>query len=544
MDMIRATALAVLLSAGPAAAQSVSISGSVRDTQSAGVAGAAVSVFRVDGPFGGGSVVASTTTDPQGAYALMVDGGCGLQCRVSVAVAGRVVAPDVRIVGASSSGQDFIAALPATINVRVETFEGATPVPGLRPSIAFREPATAPQVVDLGNGAWRFEQVFPAPLHLCAQSDDDTYVGTCQGDQVMPFTNVVDGLQEMLPVEGATQDLLLRLRTGATLTGILSDAYRAAPIASTPLQMALFNFAGTATRTLLMRTDAQGRYRVPGLPQGNYRLQVTIRTPYYTTMRYPGLECLQPEDCLPNSGSYVSVSGTAVVDNLGFELTPGAVLTGRITDAATGAPLPGIEVRAYQTQIFIGTTRVASATTGADGRYALAHVPIELATRLGTANNAGYIDAGWPAAPCDMPECSGGTAITVQSGVAGAAYDFALASGRAIAGTVDMPGTAPGALQGTVTIFRQDAAQMTALWSGPVATGQSFVTRGFPAGTYFALARLGSACQVHALQACTPGFTPNASTATPIVLPAALGTYPGVDFDFPSDLLFGNGFEP
>lgn len=107
-----------------------------------------------------------------------------------------------------------------------------------------------------------------------------------------------------------------------------------------------------------------------------------------------------------------------------------------------------------------------------------------------------------------------------------------------------MQGAAPGATQGTVTIFRQAGSQMTALWSGPVATGQSFVTRGFPAGTYFALAQLGNACQVHALQACTPGLTPNPTTATPIVLPAALGTYPGVDFDFPSDLLFGNGFEP
>lgn len=544
MDLVRSTVFAALLAAGPAAAQSVSISGSVRDTQSAAVAGAVVSVLRVDNPLSGGSVVATTTTDAQGSYALAVDGGCGLQCRVSVAAAGRVVAPDLRIVGASASEQDFIAALPATINVRMETFEGATPVSGLRPFIAYREPATAPQVVDLGNGAWRFEQVFPGPLHLCAQSDDDAYVGTCQGDQVMPFTHVLEGLQEMLPAEGATQDLVLRLRTGATLTGILSDVYRAAPIASTPLQMALFNFAGTATRTLLTRTDAQGRYRIAGLPQGNYRLQVTIRTPYYTTMRYPGLECPQPEDCLPNSGSYVSVSGGAVVDNLGFELTPGAVLTGRVTDAATGAPLPGIEVRAYQTQIFIGTSRVASATTGADGRYAVANIPLDFATRLGTANTAGYIDVGWPAAPCDAPECSGGTAIAVQSGVTSAAYDFTLASGRAIGGTLGMQGAAPGATQGTVIIFRQAGSQMTALWSGPVATGQSFVTRGFPAGTYFALAQLGNACQVHALQACTPGLTPNPTTATPIVLPAALGTYPGVDFDFPSDLLFGNGFEP
>ncbi len=544
MDIIRTAALAALLAAGPAVAQSVSISGSVRDTQSAGVADAVVSVLRIDSPLGGGSVVATTTTDAQGSYALTVSGGCGLQCRVSVAAAGRVVAPNWRIVGASSSGQDFIAALPATINVRVETFEGATPVPGLRPFIAFRDLTPAPQVVDLGNGAWRFEQVFPGPLHLCAQSDDDAYVGTCQGDQVMPFTSRLEGLPEMLPAEGTTQAVVLRLRIGATLTGILTDAYRAAPIASAPLQMALFDFPGTATRTLQTHTDAQGRYRIAGLPQGGYRLQVSVRTPYYTPMRYPGLECVRLEDCLPNSGSYVSVSGTAVVDNLGFELTPGAVLTGRVSDATTGAPLPGIEVRAYQPRAFLGASRVASATTGADGRYAVANIPLDFATQLGTANTAGYIDVGWPAAPCDAPECTGGTAIAVQSGVASAAYDFTLASGRAIGGTLDMAGAAPGALQGTVTIFRQDGTQLSALWSGPVATGQSFVTRGFPAGTYFALARLGNACQVHALQACTLVLTPNPTTATPIVLPAALGIFPGVDFNFPSDALFGNSFEP
>jgi hypothetical protein len=48
---------------------------------------------------------------------------------------------------------------------------------------------------------------------------------------------------------------------------------------------------------------------------------------------------------------------------------------------------------------------------------------------------------------------------------------------------------------------------------------------------------------VHAQQACTTGLVPDPATATPIVLPAAAGTYPGVDFGFPPDPLFASSFE-
>jgi hypothetical protein len=359
----------------------------------------------------------------------------------------------------------------------------------------------------------------------------------------MPFTNAVSGLVPLWPAEGSTQDVVLRLRRGATLTGILTDSYRATPIRSTGFTLRLFDFAGINSTDRSTATDAQGRYRVPGLPPGAYRLQVTVRFPYYTTMRYPGIECLQPADCPPNSGSSVTVNGGAVVDNLGFELTPGAVLTGRITEQATGAPVPGIEVRAYQTQIFIGTTRVASATTGADGRYAVTNIPIEYATRLGTANSAGYVDVGWPAAPCNTPDCVEGSSIAALSGVSTAAYDFAITAGRAISGEITIPGAAPGSVPGEVSIYQQVGTQMVSVWTGAISVGQSYTTRGLAEGAYFARARLGDACVAYAQQNCTAFQLPDAATATPIVLPEAIGTYPGVDFAFPTLSLFGNGFE-
>lgn len=545
MRMIRLLGITAAIAAGPVAAQSVTISGTVRNTQSAGVAGATVTVLRVTTPFGGAELAGTATTDAQGAYAFTVPMGCALQCRVSVSAEGRVVRPDLRTIATDPSGQDFVAALPATLNVRVEAFEDGAPVAGLRPFASYGDRPQPPVVEDLGGGQWRFSGVFPGPLHLCAQSDADAYVGTCNGDQVMPFTNVVSGLTEMAPAEGATQDVVLRLRRGATLTGILTDSYRSTPIASTTIQMALFDFPGTANRSLLLATDADGRYRAPGLPPGAYRLQVSVSSPYYTPMRYPGLECLLPEDCLPNSGSYVSVSGSAFVDNLGFELFPGAVITGRVTAAAGGAPLEDIEVRAYQTIPFGGTLVVASARSGADGRFELANlVPSGFPTRIGTWNARGYVDVGWPAAPCDAISCNGGTALALQPGIAATQYDFALAAGRAIAGAISMPGAPPGGVSGVVEIFRQDGAQMVPLWRGPVEPGATYLTRGFAAGTYFARAQLGPACLVHAQQPCPGPFVAiDPATATPIVLPAGIGTHPGVDFAFPPEPLFANGFE-
>jgi hypothetical protein len=159
-----------LLAANGAAAQPVTIEGSVRSPFfGTGVAGATVTVQRVTDLLGGGPVVATVTTDAGGLYTATVDGGCGLQCRIRAAADGRVVTPDLRILSAGGGGpQDFVAALPAVLNVRVEEFDGGAPVAGLQPFARYVDPTQSPVVEDLGGGRWRFSGVFTGQLHLCA----------------------------------------------------------------------------------------------------------------------------------------------------------------------------------------------------------------------------------------------------------------------------------------------------------------------------------------------------------------------------------------
>lgn len=433
----------------------------------------------------------------------------------------------------------------ATIDVRIEQAAGGTPVPGLAPVLHRIDGAPVAPPVPVAAGRWRFEGVAAGAVQVCAQSADDPWIGECHGDQHLPFTDDPGAITPLELEAIASLEIVLRLDRGGTLTGIVSDRHRDAALADARLELTLFDFPGSRSRTLAIRSGADGRYAVAGLPPGAYRLQMHGVAPHYTPMRYPGIDCIAIEDCLGNSGSYVGLNGTAVADNLGFELFPGAVLRGSVQQAGSGLPLSGVAVHAWQAGA-TGLQRVASATSTGDGTYELAHVPPGAATRLGSDNFSGFLDRGWPDAACASPDCTGGTSFVPAHGVA-AGYGFALPRGRGIAGTLTVaatPSPAPGA---TIDVYRVAAGPPQLAWTGTVSPNAAYATRGFEAGTYYVRARLDTTaadCLDHAGVDCPAGGgPPDPQRATPIVLPAAATDATGIDFLFRPDAMFGDGYE-
>lgn len=133
-----------------------------------------------------------------------------------------------------------------------------------------------------------------------------------------------------------------------TLSGAVTDAYTGAPLAGALVQ---------ASETISATTGADGRYLLAGLPE---RFELTITAPDYEPLAQ-------------------TVSRTIAFD---AAVRPN-VLSGRVTNRFSGAPVAGVTVA-------VGDV---SATTDADGRYRLAGVPEQASVTI-TAD--GYADLTQP----------------------------------------------------------------------------------------------------------------------------------------------------
>jgi hypothetical protein len=548
----------VLLFAGALAAMTcnqaaaATLAGSVRSPTGAGVGGAAVTVRRIDVPFSTGTVVATATTDASGGFQAAFAGSCGAFCTVSVAAGERIVAPEQVITSAAADatvgGIDFTAAMPATIDVRLrDAATGQSVASDLPPIFSNGGTYNGAQRSLVAPGHWRYVRVFPTGHVVCAQNSADDYVDECQDGQQLPLNGSLNAIQRRVFAEGEQVNLEVDLDRGATLTGELRDRHRNHPIANASVELALFNFLGEQQVSIWLRTDAIGRYRVAGLPSGSVRLTMRGLSPYYTPMRYPGIDCIALEDCAGSAGSSVAMNGTGVTDNLGFDLFPGAVLRGRVLSTAGSQVLAGVRVRSWTSAGIGGWNEGPGAISGADGRFEIANIQPLRQTRLGTDNSAGHIDRGWPDAGCEQPDCWTGTDIAPPYGIAAADYDFNLPPGSSMSGVIRIGTADPGQVATRITIYRLAAAQPVLAWRAQVGAGSPWGSRGFIAGTYFAVAGVDDQppqCQVYAGQPCpAQGAPPDPATATPIALPAAITTVPGIDFDFTINRVYRDGFE-
>lgn len=545
--------LSILLLASPlAAAQTSNIRGTVRTHGDVGpLPGAQVEILRVTSVIGGTELVATGVTGPNGTYDLSFTGGCGLWCHTQASAPGRVVVPARRTVslaaGASLDNQDFTASFPVTINVRVADAQSAAVLVNSQPRVysgggSQTSSLPAPQP----DGSWQFTQIAPYALNVCAIDHQDSYINECQNGQQLALSSNVSGVTAIIPGEGETLNLQLDLDRGATVTGEIRDRFRNLPLANRQFTMEVFTIGGALAFTTPLSTDGSAIYQLQGLPPGSLRLTASVVNPFYTKMRYPGIDCIELSDCSVTAGSYLTVIGTAVVDNVGFDLFPGSVVRGRVTDAGSGNGLVGIEVVQYEQFVF-GYAEFGRVATVADGQYELAHIRPQTVVRMGTQNTLGYANRAWPDVAC-IGSCWIGTNLTFAAGEVSGQTNFSLPAARAVAGSVSVNQAAPTTANWHVEIYRLNGAAADLVWSRWYNAGSTFVSPGLDAGTYFARSTLSGTspqCQVFLGQACPP-TSPQivVGQATPIVLPATTGVFPGVDFAFTIDPIFDNGFEP
>ena len=143
------------------------------------------------------------------------------------------------------------------------------------------------------------------------------------------------------------------LQPGGQITGKVTDASTGAAIAGESVTVlgSSGNFVGFAS------TDSNGNYTVAGLTTGTYKVEF-YGGGNYLTQFYNGKASLATADPVA-----VTVGSTST--GIDAALQPGGQITGKVTDASTGAAIQNVLVGVYDSSGNI----VNSGCSGSDGTY-------------------------------------------------------------------------------------------------------------------------------------------------------------------------------
>jgi hypothetical protein len=271
----------------------------------------------------------------------------------------------------------------------------------------------------------------------------------------------------------ATANIHFGLALGGRIAGTVTASGAGTPLPNVVVEAftAGGNRAGGAT------TDASGLYTIIGLATGTYYARTSNSLSYLDEL-YDDLPC-PGSNCTVTSGTAVSVTAGTTTASIDFGLILGGTITGTVTDAATGAPLAGIDVRVETA----GGGWAGGAATNASGLYMVAGL-VTSTYYVQTSNSLPYLDELYNDLPCPGGSCTvtSGTGVSVTAGATTADIDFGLTLGGKITGTVTDAGTsAPMAGIGVVVYTASGG------WAGNAATDAAgaYTVADLATGTYY-----------------------------------------------------------
>ena len=221
--------------------------------------------------------------------------------------------------------------------------------------------------------------------------------------------NIFTGTPVALTAPNATT-VNFALKTGATITGTVTNASTGAPVPA----VSLWYYNNLGQSIFFAQTNAQGVYVTKGLPTGSYFLTaLPPSTSGLTGQLHNNLPC-PSGGCIVTTGTPIALTApTATTVN--FALTTGGRITGTLTNAATSAPVASETVDFYtSTGVHIG-----SVFTNAQGFYTSPALPT--GTYYVQANPSrrqdGLLAQMYDGVPCHAKSCSvlSGTPVSVTA---------------------------------------------------------------------------------------------------------------------------------
>jgi hypothetical protein len=423
-----------------------------------------------------------------------------------------------------------IAGNPALANVTVSLLDA-------------NSKSTIAQTSSAADGSYSFQDIGPGTYGICVFDPTDIYIDSCYDAKDV----AADGTVSVTPIDVVAGSSLsgidVSLSIGAVMSGTLSDSYFGGPIADTPIEFTLYSPQGTPVAAVTQNTDAQGRFALVGLAAGSYYLEagahyiVDSQNSAYTLRLYGGGECALPwgqsPSCPFSTATQVAVPAGGVT-GVDFDLFPGYIVKGKVTDANTGAGIPNatINVCDNPSSFLYGVS--GTATTDANGDYTIGHA-VGAQTYIAVTNAPGYLSAIWPSTftqpsdGCLGPEKSAAQQLVfstpdqVLPGI-----DFGLQTGASISGTVTASDLTVNPIEANLWLYSSDGQGGTS-WVATLRSDANgyFQTPGVPPGTYYIAAYYdnGADCQMYSAAGCgswdpTVPLSLNFSAATPVPLTA------------------------
>ena len=318
---------------------------------------------------------------------------------------------------------------------------------------------------------------FLAGTYYLRTSTSDNYIDEVYHDlQCVAGTcpSVTTGTGVTVASGGTVGGITFALASAAAISGTVQAVISGAPLSG--VQVYLYNSSGS--QVAVATTDASGAYSKSSLLPGTYYVR-TRNTSGYIDEVFNNITC-EGGACPVTSGTGIVLVGGTPVGGIDFSLSIGGTIVGTVTAAATGLPLSGISVRAYNTT----NTFVASATTNAAGQYTLTGLASGT-HHVATVNSLGYVDELFDGVACPGGQCplySTGAAVPVTAGLQTGPIDFALAIGGTITGTVTASGPSTILVGVSVYLFDSDGDYVARATTNAQGV---YAKAGLPAGTYY-----------------------------------------------------------
>ncbi|MCP4664665.1 MAG: hypothetical protein GY856_55485 [bacterium] len=344
----------------------------------------------------------------------------------------------------------------------------------------------------------------------------------CPGDNCDPTS----GAPVEVSLNSITTGIDFALDLGGTISGTVTDAAAGGPIPA--IAVRIWDSGGSSAGAGY--TDSSGNYRAGGLAAGNY--YAISDSPGYRDELYDDLPCPAggAGGCHPTTGKPIAVRIDSTTSDIDFALDRLGAISGTVTDAVTGDPIPFIDVEIRDA----GGFSAGSAQSDSSGNYTVGG--LGAGTYFATTSNySEYVDELYDNLPClwgayDGCDPTTGTPIEVDLNSTAEGVDFALDRFGAISGTVTHSTTGERVEEIELAVW--DASGSWIRWFFAGSLGDYELT-GLVPGTYFvtALSDL-YAGELYEDLPCPGGrydLGCDPTTGTPIQV-SANATTEGVDF--------------
>jgi len=260
---------------------------------------------------------------------------------------------------------------------------------------------------------------------------------------------------------------------GVRFSGTITDGLTGAPLSG--VNALIYDLNGRLLTNT--STNALGQYSTSvGLPAGDYRV-ATSNSLGYLNEAYNDVGC--GVSCNGMTGTVITAAAGAIVGSIDFALIPGGHISGRVTDAVTGAPVAGASMDVYNQ----AGGYLTGTTTDASGQYTVTSALATGSYRIRTSNVSGYINEAFDNIACAPCPTDTGALVAVTAASTTAGIDFHLARGASFTGTVTA--ASGGAPISGVNVYVY-SAQGTYLTYGTTNSAGVYALRaGLPAGAYY-----------------------------------------------------------